>query len=99
MIVNGVKYNFFLQGQDDGTSAKILDAIGRGALFALKCPRSAVIFDVNGLRALWVGKEKAVWEYGDLPEFLLGIKMQYVSHREFVPIDTIEKINQIKLIA
>lgn len=68
--------------------AKIEAALKGNLPFGLKCQRSRVVFIPNKYKAYWIWSDDEhgpVFEYKDKMDLIAGVKMQYLSHKEFIP--------------
>lgn len=74
-------------GSDPVTMEKIAKALADNLPFGLKCLRSSIIFIPHKLKAYWVwgsGEGGPVFNYTDKNDLINGVKIQYLSHKEFV---------------
>jgi len=89
--LNGdITVNFFyseMAGSDPDVMAKIADCLEKNLPFGLKCQRSRVIFIPHVYKAYWIwsdGDGGPVFTYKDKRDLISGVKMQYLSHKEFI---------------
>lgn len=75
-------------GSDPATIQKIGDALSKNMPFGLKCERSRIVFIPHKLKAYWIWSDDEhgpVFQYTDRHDLINGIKVQYLSHKEFIP--------------
>ena len=87
--INELKVEIQVDEKDLNAANLIYDHINAHKPFALGCPESIVIFIPGLLIALWVGIEKANMKYDSIKAFENGVKLQYISHKEFIDISHI----------
>lgn len=74
-------------GSDPEIIMKIAEALASKLPFGLKCRRSRVVFIPTVLKAYWLwsdGEHGPVFQYRDMADLIGGVKMQYLTHKEFI---------------
>lgn len=85
-----IQVNVFLSesaGSDPLVIAKISHALEKNLPFGLRCQRSSVIFIPHKFKAYWVWSDDThgpVFTYTCKDDLVRGVKMQYLSHKEFI---------------
>lgn len=88
-------------GSDPVTMEKIAKALSDNMPFGLKCNRSRVIFIPHKLKAYWIwsdGDSGPTFIYTDKADLISGVKMQYISHKEFITTGELAALAKIILL-
>lgn len=69
------------------TMQAVMKALAEREYFGLKGRKSVVVFCIGNLRSYWInqkGKITANYQYTTEQAFIDGVKMQLITHREFI---------------
>lgn len=85
-------------GSDEKVIERIEQFLKDNSPFGLKCQRSTVIFIPHQFKAYWIwsdGETGPEFNYGNTTDFITGLKMQYLSHKELVTPDELLGVAQL----
>jgi len=85
-------------GSDPEVMAKIGEALQKNLPFGLKCQRSRIVFIPHKLKAYWLWSDNEhgpIFQYKDREDLISGVKMQYLSHKEFMSTRELELMAKI----
>lgn len=88
-------------GSDPATMEKIAKALADNLPFGLKCNRSRIIFIPHKLKAYWIwsdGESGPTFTYADKSDLINGVKMQYLSHKDFITTAELAALSKIILL-
>lgn len=74
-------------GSDPIVIEQIAKALSDKLPFGLKCQRSRVVFIPHKLKAYWIWSDDEhgpVFHYNDASDLINGVKLQYLTHKEFI---------------
>lgn len=76
----------------------VMQAIKEQRAFILAGTRSAVLFDIKTLSAVWIGSQQASFHYDSTQAFGNGVSLQLLSHQQYIdPLDTTKHPTWLKL--